>query len=341
MTYYRRAAIRAIRSHVPARHLTNAELAREFPEWDVTKIFEKTGIATRGIAEHNECASDLACIAAEKLFSNAIVDRQDIDFLLFCTQSPDYFLPATACLLQDRLKLSRSVGAVDINQGCSGFVYGLSLAKGLIESETARNVLLATADTYSKFLARHDRGVRTIFGDGAAVTWISAIDVLADETPIGPFVLGTDGRGAENLIVRAGALRAIEQTADDSAHVYRPTLFMNGPEIFTFTLSEVPRAIHRLLEKASLRLEMIDYFVFHQANRFMLEQLKRKLGIPSEKFALHLEDTGNTVSSTIPMALEAAATRGSLPSDATIMLVGFGVGYSWGACIIRVPGGLR
>ena len=201
----RKAALKAIRTYLPSRKLTNEDLAREFGDWDVAKIYDKTGISVRSIAAPEQCASDLGVAAAELLFADGGIAREQIDFLLFCTQSPDHFLPASACIMQTRLGLPTSCGAIDFNQGCSGFVYGLALAKGLIESGTTENVLLITAETYSKYIHPRDRSVRTLFGDGAAAAWIGAVE--SDEERIGPFVLGTDGRGAHQLIVPAGATR--------------------------------------------------------------------------------------------------------------------------------------
>jgi 3-oxoacyl-[acyl-carrier-protein] synthase-3 len=333
----RRAVIKAIRSHLPERKLTNAELAAEFPEWKVDEIFGKTGIAVRGIAGSDECASDLGVMAARKLFTAGRVSAADIDFLIFCTQSADYFLPASACVMQARLGLPTSCGAIDVNQGCSGFVYGLSLAKGLIESGTASNVLLITADTYSKYIDPADRSVRTIFGDGAAATWIGATD--SAQPFIGPFILGTDGRGADQLIVRGGASRVPAEGRDADGRSRERTLTMNGPEVFAFTLARVPVAVTQLLARASLTMADVDLFVFHQANRFMLERLRAKLGIAPEKFCLNLEGYGNTVSATIPMALEIADSRGQARPGHTIMAVGFGVGYSWAAALLRYEEG--
>jgi 3-oxoacyl-[acyl-carrier-protein] synthase III len=335
-----KATIKGISSYLPEQKLTNEELAQEFQEWDVAKIFQKTGISVRSISAPGECASDLGVAAARKLFETGICDPGDIDFLLFCSQSPDYFLPTTACLMQERLKLRTSCGALDFNLGCSGFVYGLSLAKGLIETGQLKNILLITSDTYTKFINSKDRGVRTIFGDGAAATLISAID--SDEEPIGPFVYGTDGRGADKLIVPAGGLRLPnnQETAlekNDGTGIYRSAqnLYMDGPEILNFTINEVPKTVKSFLNMSSIKMEEIDFFIFHQANSFMLECLRKKLKIPKEKFCMNLESYGNTVSATIPMAMELALKTGEIRPGDRLMLVGFGVGYSWGATVIR------
>lgn len=334
------AAIRAIAYHLPESVLTNAQLAREFEGWEEEKILAKTGIVSRHVASASECASDLGDAAARKLFDTGACMPADVDFLLFCTQSPDHFLPTTACLLQDRLGLPTSCGAIDLNQGCSGFVYGLALARGLVENELARNVLLVTADTYTKFINPRDRSTRTLFGDGAAATLVAPAAVEGDF--IGPFVFGTDGRGAPHLIVPAGGARTPHTVATalerkDTSGNWRcdDNLFMNGGEVFAFTLAAVPAVIRRLLEKTGLALDDVDQFVFHQANRFMLERLRDKLEIPPEKFAIELEDTGNTVSASIPIALDRCVQRGVVRPGDRVLIVGFGVGYSWAAALIR------
>ena len=337
------ARITAIASRLPEQRLGNEALAELYPGWTAEKILEKTGIAERRIAASDETASDLAFTAARRLFDERGVDPTSIDFLLFCTQTPDYILPTTACLLQDRLGLPSHCGALDFNLGCSGFVYGLSLAKGLVETGQASRVLLLTADTYSKLIHPGDKSVRTLFGDGACATLIEAVE--GDASAIGPFVFGTDGRGAHNLIVPTGGFRrardatsAVEvedasgnvRTADD--------LYMNGAEIMAFTLASVPTAVDALLAKAGLGKDEVDLFVPHQANAFMLERLRRKLGAPPERWVVELERVGNTVSSSIPLALERRLDAGVSAGNGSrlAVLVGFGVGYSWAAACVRI-----
>lgn len=332
--------ITAIDFYLPETLLSTADLSAEFPEWSVEKIDKKTGIKTRHIAGPEECSSDLAVAAARKLFASGACSPEDVDYLLLCTQSPDYFLPTTACLLQDRLGIPTTAGALDYNLGCSGYIYGLGLAEGLIATGQASNVLLLTAETYSKFLHPRDRSVRTIFGDAAAATLVSAMDV--GEPSIGPFLYGTDGRGGPNLIVSTGATRyprtpetALE-TEDDNGNIRsRDNLFMDGAEIFNFTLEAVPQAVAGLLQKAGVMLEQVDLFVFHQANQYMLEHLRKRIQLPAEKFLVSMAECGNTVSSTIPIALKAAEADGRLKEGMRLMLVGFGVGYSWGGTLIR------
>jgi len=294
------------------------------------------------IAGPEECSSDLAFAAAQKLFSSGAVAPADVDGLLFCTQSPDYFLPATACLRQDRLGIPTASFALDFNQGCSGFIYGLGVAKGLIETGQVKRVLLLTAETYSKFIHPQDRSVRTIFGDAAAATLIEAVDNHGPAPMIGPFVWGTDGAGAKNLIVPAGGMRlprsaetAREFEDSSGSRRTRDNLFMDGAEVFEFTLRAVPKAFHEILARAGRTAEEIDLFIFHQANRYMLNSLRGVLEIPESKFYVAMRHCGNTVSSTIPIALKHASLDGRLVGGNLAMLVGFGVGYSWGAVLVR------
>jgi 3-oxoacyl-[acyl-carrier-protein] synthase-3 len=335
------AAIKAIASHLPAGKLTNEQLARDYGQGDPDDILAKTGIAVRNIAAPDECASDLGVAAANQLLSRGTCKREDIDFLLLCTQTADYFLPTTACVMQSRLGLRTDCGAVDVNQGCSGYIYSLALAKGLIGSGLAKNVLLVTADTYSKLVNARDRTNRTLFGDGATATLLSVVQ--SENEAIGPFVFGTDGRGEKDLIVPAGGMRwRIDEAAlvekDDGSGNWRSAcnLHMNGGAVFNFTLRTVPPAVDRLLEKCGLTVNDVDYFIPHQANKFMLERLRAKMKIPAEKFAIDMEMSGNTASSSIPLALESALKRGRIKSGDKVALIGFGVGYSWGATMVRI-----
>ncbi len=335
-----KAAIRAIEYHLPERVVTTEDLASEFPDWPVAKIGEKIGVRERHIAGPEECSSDLAVAAGKKLFDSGACDPSAIDFVILCTQSPDYFLPTSACLVQDRLGIPTTAGAFDFNLACSGYVYGLGMAQGLIETGQASNVLLLTAETYSKFMHPRDKSVRAVFGDAAAATLLSAVD--HEETMIGPYVYGTDGSGARNLIVPTGGLRkprtqeSAEEKEDDNGNVRaEDNLFMDGAEIFNFTITEVPRCASRLLEKAAKTVDQIDLFIFHQANQYMLEQLRKRMKLPADRFYIAMSHCGNTVSSTIPIALKHAACEGRIHEGQTVMLAGWGVGYSWGATLIR------
>lgn len=335
-----KAYIAAVSSYLPEKTLTNEDLALEFPDWSVDKIFSKTGIHTRHICGMNQSISDMAVAAAESLISEHAIDKSTIDYVLLCTQSPDYFLPTTACLVQSELGLPISCGALDFNLGCSGYVYGLSLAKGLIETEQARNILLITSEAYSKRIAAGDKSVRTLFGDAATATLIKGKEVNHDL--IGPFVFGTDGNGANNLIVPDGGSKNPITSAssvlneDNSGNVRAPkNLYMNGAEILLFTMKTVPASVKSLLKKSNLEKNDIDYVIFHQANKFMLDKLRSKTGFSEEQFLTSYEQYGNTVSSTIPLGIKDALKNEKFKTGDRILLVGFGVGYSWAGTIIQ------
>jgi len=329
------AYIKAITYALPDKEVTNEDLVAEFPEWSVEKIADKVGINKRYIAAANETSADLAVKAAERLFAeNRDLIRETINFVLFCTQSPDYFLPTSACVIQDRLGLPTSCGALDFNLGCSGYVYGLSLAKGLLLGGIAKNILLLTGETYSKFMHPKDKGNRTIFGDAGSATLISS-EGFAE---IGNFSLGIDVRGAENLMVKSGGMRFREPINDlqfDENGNPRSSdyLYMNGSEIFNFTIDAVPPLIEDTLAKNALTREDVDGYVFHQANKFMINFLRKKLKIEPEKFFTYMSEVGNTVSNTIPIVLSEKLNDKSLKGN--IILAGFGVGYSWGGCKLK------
>jgi len=331
-----KAFIKCISYYLPENKLTNEDLVKEFPEWSVEKVANKIGINQRHIAASEETAGDMAVKAAERLFKEFSINSHDIDFVLFCTQSPDYFLPTTACIIQNKLGIPITAGALDFNLGCSGYVYGLSLAKGLLYGSIAHNILLLTAETYSKFIHPNDKGNRSIFGDGASATLIST----EGYAEIQNFVLGTDGKGAENLIVKTGCSRYREKlnilSSDDGGYLQSPDfLYMNGSEIFNFTLESIPLLVANTLAKNSLKMSDIELFVFHQANKFMLNTLRKLCLISKESFYIDMEDFGNTVSSTIPIALARIRNNKDITICSNILIAGFGVGYSWGACILK------
>lgn len=330
------AYIKAISYYLPEKVVTNEELVKEFPEWSVDKVAQKVGVDSRHLSAEDETAGDMAEKAAKRLFEEYQIDPKSIDFLMLCTQSPDYFLPSTACVLQDRLGIPTSAGAFDYNLGCSGCIYGMAMAKGLIAAGIAKNILLLTAETYNKYLHPSDKSNRSIFGDGAAACLIST-EGFAE---IGEFVLGTDGSGANHLIVKTGSSRQKTATGlqveDEEGHIwYDDYLYMNGGAIFNFTLDAIPAMIVQILEKNHLEKDDIDYYVFHQANKFMLNTIRKVCIIPKEKFYVNLSETGNTVSSTVLIGLKDCLDSQKIKSGDIVMISGFGVGLSWGGTTLR------
>lgn len=330
------AYIKALSYFLPETVVTNEQLLEEFPEWSVDKVAKKVGVNSRHVAAENETATDMAEKAARKLFEEYGISPSEIDFILLCTQSPDYHLPSSACILQDRLGIPTSAGAFDYNLGCSGCIYGMAVAKGLIAAGIAKNVLVLTAETYNKYLHPSDKSNRSIFGDGAAACLVST-EGFAE---IGEFVLGTDGSGANHLIVKSGCARLPKPTGesvtDDEGHVwYDDYLYMNGGAIFNFTLDAVPAMMADILKKNKLEKDNVDFYLFHQANKFMLNTIRKVCVLPKDKFYVNLETTGNTVSSTVLIGLKDCLDNGTIHEGMQVMCAGFGVGLSWGGVMLR------
>lgn len=336
----RQAALRDVAVYLPEQILDNHTLASLYAGWSAERFESKTGIKERHIAREDEFTSDQAASAARKLFSQGRVKPEDIDFIILCTQTPDHLLPTTACLVQNMLGIPTTAGALDINLGCSGYIYGLGLAKGLIETGQAERILFITSDTFSRLVHPLDRSVRTIFGDAASATLIEAVE--SDEPQIGPFVYGTDGGGAHHLIVHAGGQKeprsaetSIDIQGDHGSIRSRETLYMNGRRVLNFGVERVPKLIDDLCCRAGKTKDDYDLFLLHQANEYMLRQLMSACGIPEDRMPITMQSCGNTVSSTIPLAIQTCREDGRLKPGMNLMLVGFGVGLSWGAVQVR------
>ena len=316
--------IKAIEYHLPKTFEDNSMLSINNPEWRMDDIFNKTGINKRWISNENETSIDLAYVAAKKVIDK--FDTEKIDTLLYVTQSPEYFLPSSSCILQDKLSLPSNIKAFDINLGCSGYVYGLSMASAYIESGLSENVLLVCSDTYTKYVLPDDRTSRPIFSDAASATLVSK----SVSKNIGYFSFGTDGSGFDKLIVKDGAAKSNFMISNA-----KPSLYMNGAEVFMFTMGTIPDNVEKVLIESSNTINDIDYFFFHQASKIVLENLSRKLKLPKEKVYSCIEEIGNTVSSSIPIALKIASNSRILKKKNKLLLSGFGVGLSWGSCILE------
>lgn len=331
------AYIKAISIFTPpaSEILTNDELQKSFQNVDIAKIAKGVGVNQRYVAGENETAADMACKAANQLFEEWNIDRKVVDFIIFSTQSPDYFLPASSCIIQHKLGIPTTAGAFDYDLGCSGYAYGLAIAKSFVDSGMASNVLLLTGDTISKYLHPTDKN-RVLFGDHATATLISN-EGFAE---IGETVYGTDGSGSEAIILKNRGARHLaldgKESVDDQDNVRRDDYFyMNGEQVFNFTIDRVPQLIKDTLCKNKMEKEDIDYYVFHQANKFMLNTIRKVCGIAKDKFYVNIENTGNTTSSTIPVALKACLDAKQFQSGEKVMIAGFGVGLSWAASVLR------
>ena len=315
-----------ISTYLPPCILSNQELASRFPQWSSQRIYEKTGIRNRRISAPDQTAGDLALKAAQRLFINCAIHPHEIDILLLVTQTPDQSLPSTSCRIHHQLGLSNSCGAFDLNQGCSGYIYGLSVADGMIASGIAKTVLLLTADTYSKLIDPTDQSVATLFGDGATATLIQH-DNNQKVSNIGPTSLGTDGSGGKFLKCDFGGWRLPPSE--------QQPLQMDGPSVLSFTLSVIPKAFNDYLKSNTLSLDDYDFVVFHQANKFILDKLYAKVGA-SSKGIISMEETGNTVSSSIPFALSQLLGNSDVNNCRKVLLGGFGVGLSWGFTTVMI-----
>ena len=327
------AFIKALSYYLPPDIITNDQLDDEINGGNL--MTKAIGVETRRKAAKNVTASDLAVKAAELLFRDNNINPKLIDFVLYCTQSPDYFMPSTSCVIQNRLGIPTTAGAFGYDLGCSGYIYGLAIASSFVDSGLVKNVLLLTSDTISKYLHPKDKN-RYLFGDAASATLISSNGMAK----IGKFILGTDGSGYEHIIIRNGGNRYKELSGkciiDENGNYHFEDFFdMNGEAIFNFTVDLIPTLIQNCTKKNHISKEQVDYFIFHQANKYMLNTLRKINNLPKDRFFIDLSDTGNTTSSTVPIGLVKSLKSGNIKSGMNVMVAGFGVGLSWAATILK------
>jgi len=318
-------------TYLPKKNLTNEDLARVFnvqPE----QIFKTVGVNQRHISGEDELASDMGIQAAQRLLKESDISKNDIDFLIFCSTCFDYSAPSTSCIMQDKIGLSKSTACIDLPYGCSGYVYGLAMAKSFISSGIAKNILFITSDTLTKTITENNLELKSIFSDAASATLITQ----KNSRSIGEFVFGTDGGGSLDVFVsKSGYRPSIDGNIDACEILPHGKLEMDGMKVFNFGLKIVPQLITDTLKKNDLTLDQIDLFIFHQPSRFLLDVLRKKINIPESKFFINIEQHGNTSSTSIPLALSDAQAQGKLKHGMIVLLAGFGVGYSWAGTIIK------
>ena len=320
------AKIRAISSYLPAQIEYNEQIVDR-------RFIKKIGVQSRHVAAQNESAGDLAFNAAEKLFAEHNLDRHETDFILLCTQHPDYQMPHTAAHLQSRLELGKHVGTLDIALGCSGYVYGLAVAKSFIETGLARKILFLTSSVYTQYINVRDTSTRPLFGDGATATWIEAVDEAAPS--LNAFVFGSDGSRYDKLIIPNPEVFATDEQKNFRSNY---EVFMDGMAITYFTLREVPKLVDDVLTAANLTRDDLNYCIFHQANKFMMTYLRDKAGLNDVPFHNDISTTGNIVSGSVPLAIEQVVKNFGATNLKRVMLAGFGVGLSWAGCIADLSG---
>jgi len=331
--------IQDISCYFPEKVLTNELLQNEFPKLKLPELTRLTGVSQRHICCDGETSVDMGAAAAENLFNESDINKESIDFIIFCSAGGDYITPASSCIIHDRLGLPEYCGAYDFNQGCTGYIYGLSMADSLISSGNANNILLITSEAITGTIHTKDSSNRAIFGDGATASIIVKDD---KKSSYGKFIFGTDGSKHDKIIIKHGRERyplpkyAEDDRIDNFGNVRNDANFyMDGSEVFNFSVTKAPDLVSQLLDNANMRFEDIDFFVFHQANQIILETIGRKLKVPKNKLIIEIETTGNTVSSTIPIALKNAIYKKQIKRGQIILIAGFGVGFSWGGTIMK------
>ncbi len=331
--------IEKIEYHLPENVITNDDLADLNPDWDMNSIQKWTGVSKRFYANQNQTALDLALISSEKLLNHIKIARDDIDGLIFCTQSNDYIMPPNSTILHGMLKLSEDVFSFDFNLACSGFIYGLSIANGLLETNVAKNILLVNADTYSKYINDRDRSTKVLFGDAASTSLLKKSN---DGRGLIDIMCGTSGVNSNKIIVPAGGAR--KPKSDETSILKEDrngnlrndeNLQMNGLAVYSFVNSKVPKQIIKILLNNKISIDEIDLFVFHQANKLVLESLTKILKIDPQKVFINIDKVSNTVSASIPIALKEAKEEGKIKDGYKVLCSGFGAGLSWGTCILQ------
>jgi 3-oxoacyl-[acyl-carrier-protein] synthase-3 len=328
-------------TNLPKANLSNEDLALVYKDWNSTKILLKTGISNRHIVQKNETALDISIPPSKLALELVLSVNKSFDYLIYISQTNDYIFPGNATLLLNKINLN-GIPSIDVNHACSGYIYGLNIAYSLIKSGQANSILLVTSDTYSKIIHPLDKSVRTLFGDGASATVISNFIIPNSMNfEILSFLLGSDGKKAESLFIKDGGSRNpvtyesfIEKTDDKGYTRTDKDLFMNGEDIFNFTIESVPKNILDLLKINNLTIEEIKYFYLHQANKFILDFIAKKMVIQS-KLIIDLENTGNTTSSSIPILINNHYRSNAINPEDLILLCGFGVGLSWGSTLLK------
>jgi len=326
------AHIAGIATAVPTRRSDNVRDTTAFPRVEVQRVTRMAGVAARHLADETTCSSDLCVAAARRLLSDIGWEAGSIDALIFVTQTPDYLLPSSACIMQSRLGLSDGCAAFDVGLGCSGYPYGLWLATMMLQTGGMRRVLLLHGETPARFASESDRSVSLLFGDAGSATALEAVPTDA----AWHFVLHTDGTGYKDLIIEGGGFRN-RFPADPRLHA----VTMHGENIFNFTLQRVPTLISDTLARSGLARDQIDYYIFHQSNQFIIRHLLQKVGLAPERVPVILKEYGNTGGPSIPLAM----TQGGLarPDDhpLRLMLLGYGVGLSWGSAVVDLAPNAR
>ena len=326
-TILRGARLAGVVSAVPSTEFDNVRDTQQFDAMEVKKVVALAGVKARRVSDGSLCSSDLCLVAARNLLKGLAWLPDSIDALIFVTQSPDYFLPGSSSLMHRDLGLRHGCLAFDVGLGCSGYPYGLWLANMMIQTGSAKRVLVLHGDTPSLFTDKEDRSTYLLFGDGGTAT---AIESTNEDTEWG-FCLHTDGTGCNDLIIPGGGFRMPQ-----SENRRDLKLQMNGPNLFNFTVLRVPEVINETLELMKCGVDAVDVFFFHQSNQFIMKHIAKKCGLDLAKVPLTLEKFGNIGGASVPLTMTHYLAENTLTSKIKVMLLGYGVGLSWGAAFIEL-----
>lgn len=320
------ARIAAVCTCLPTRRFDNVMDSSAFTEEEVRKVTGMAGVSSRRVAGEALCSSDLCIAAAQQVLDRLQWRPESIDAVIMVTQTPDYFLPSTACVVHHRLKLADHCAAFDVGLGCSGFPYGMWLASMMLQGGGMRRVLLLHGETPSRFSDQSDRSVSLLFGDAGSATALEATDVAG---PTWHYALHSDGSGYDSMIVESGGFR--DRFGEN---MRKHCVSMNGALIFNFTIKRVPALIDETLKAATMGPDDIDYFIFHQSNQFIMKHLCAKRSLPAEKVPIILRDFGNTGGASIPLTMTHGNLRRPTDRPLRLLLLGYGVGLSWGSALV-------
>ena len=336
---FKNVQIAGISACVPRNIEKNSELTSLIPPAEIDKTIKSIGIKEKRIVDDGTCASDLCFRAASQLLEDLKIDRNSIDVLIFMSQGPDFVVPATAPLMQNRLGLSNSTACFDINLGCSGYIYGLSLSFSLAMHESIKRVLFLDGETFTKVVSKKDKVNAPLYGDAGTATLIEK-----SHSTDSYFALFTDGSGKDALFIKAGGARCpssestLQETLREEGNIRSDhQLFMDGMEVFNFTIRVVPKNVLEILGYSKYRIEDVDYVIFHQANKFMTDFFAKKLKIPASKVPYCLDRFGNTSSASIPLTI-VSELKDKIGEKATVIMSGFGAGLSWGSALLDLGG---
>lgn len=334
---YEGVGITAMSAAVPKRVIKNREYTEVFSQEEANEIVDKTGIEERRFSDAETCSSDLCFAAAEKLIADNNINREEIDLLVFISQTPDYKMPATSCTLQHRLGLPNSTIAFDITLGCSAFLYGLSVVYGMMERSGLRKALLLDGETRSKVYSPRDRRSAFLFGDGGVAALIERDPKFSKST----FSLNSDGSRADLIMIPAGGYRkmssvetVVEKVVDEFGNMRSEEQgYMRGGDVFNFVIREIPKDIKKTVAYAEKEIDSFDYVVFHQANNFINSYIAKKMKLNTEKIPSTIAKFGNTSSVSVPLTI-VSELQGKLDGKKELLLTAFGVGMTWATGVV-------